>query len=242
MDHLVELQRDGLIKSIAGKGFTPMALRDLDRNGFRFDSHEMDINLLNSNHYYNAESKLAAADLDLPLLASSPLAGGLLTSRWHGKVYPPLSREMASPQQHKYILTALRKWCHTQQQTPSKSAPLSELQVWDQYQKKVLPLLDEISQYHEVSLASIALRWALQLDHVGNTAVRCNLMKEDEDIQGNLSRRLKHLRDVFRFELSGEDMDRLGELSKSPQSDMEKAMDEEEEELRRMMRNRSLWL
>lgn len=241
MDHLVELQRDGLVKSIVGKGFTQATLRLLNENGFQFDNHQTDINLMDPN-FYNSQARLAASDLGQPLIASSPLAGGLLTDRWEARFFPPLSQEMATNSQHKHMMETLRKWGDMRKDKDAQRP--TEFQIWGQYQKKLLPKLENIARYHGVSMASVALRWALQLDHVGGTVVRCNMMKSEDDKPRSLSKRLKQLRSVFTFELSEDDMDRLWEISGVDKTRTEQGQDDgdEEEELRKMMKNRSLWL
>lgn len=237
MDYLVDLQRDGLIKSISGANFPPSFVRSIHNAGFRFDVVQTNVNLLDPN-LYDTKSQLLCSDLDIPMTLSNPLAGGLLTSKWQGLRYPPLSQEMA-PGQHKHMTEMLRKWGNNRQ---IQSEDFNEFSSWEKYQKELLPVLEHIALYHGVSMAAVALRWSLQLDHVGSTVVRCNMMREMDDRPRSLSTRLKQLRDVFRFELSKEDMDRLWDVSGVDKSVDRNGEDDEEDELRSMMKNRSLWL
>lgn len=70
--------------------------------------------------------------------------------------------------------------------------------------------LEDVALKHRVSLASVALRWALQLDHVASVVVACEVGESSDDRPFD---RPRQLRQVFRFELDEEDMERLWDAS-----------------------------
>lgn len=86
----------------------------------------------------------------------------------------------------------------------------SDSKVWNIFQKDVQAALLEMSRKHEVSIATIVLRWSLQEKehkekgvHASNVVYPLTLIEEPED---HLSKELCGLRDVFRFQLDAEDM------------------------------------
>ena len=237
MDHLVDLQREGLIRSIAGSNFPPITLRSIHGCGFCLDSHQMDCNILSPNSW-NAEQRLAAADLDIPNVFSNPLAGGLLTNRFENQRFPPLSSEVGSVPR-KQFARSLWKWTLARQ----RGKPLSDnvdIWTWGQYQKYVLPPLQNIARKYDVDVAAVALRWLLQMDQSRGAVVGCNMMKHSDIQKESVAKRLKSLRSTFCFELDEEDTETLNEIGgfdASASLGLEDGQD-----FGAMMNNRKLWL
>jgi aryl-alcohol dehydrogenase-like predicted oxidoreductase len=75
------LQREGYIRSVAGKSLDWRLIQEAHRCGFCIDSNQVDGNLLDPANLDSAEQRLACEDLGTKLLVAGPLAGGLLTGR-----------------------------------------------------------------------------------------------------------------------------------------------------------------
>jgi hypothetical protein len=91
--------------------------------------------------------------------------------------------------------------------------------LWERYQRDLLGTLNYIARKHRVSIASVALRWALQFDseRVGTVVTTCSLQEDTKT--GRPFDRHVRLREVFRFELDEEDMTQLKALSSNGQED-----------------------
>lgn len=236
MDHLVDLQREGLIRSISGSNFPPSMLRSLYECGFRLDSNQIDCNILAPNTW-NAEQRLIASDLDIPHVFSHPLAGGLLTNRFENQRFPPLSSEVGDAPRQQYT-RALWLWSLAQQKgkVPSEN---TDKWTWQKYQKDVLPPLLHIALKYNVDVAAVALRWLLQLEGSRGAVVGCNMMNPSEIQKECVARRLKSWRSTFRFELDEEDLKRLNEIGGL---DTTESQGLDGDDLGNIMSNKKLWL
>jgi len=74
----------------------------------------------------------------------------------------------------------------------------------------MLTPIHDIAYNHQVSMASVALRWALQVDHNLASLVVSNRIGRDVD---SSMTRARDLREVFTFELEQEDLDCLEEAA-----------------------------
>jgi len=198
LDVLTDLRRDGLLRSIATKNFPPNLLRKAASCGFTIDTNQITLNLLNPTQY-TKEMQLACADLGIQLLTSSPLAGGMLTNKFTCTKYEPPPWEL-TPMERRYLKEVVSPWAEKH----------SDDDRWKVFQTQMMDMLDDVALKHRVSVASVALRWAMQLDHVASVVVSCGLghMSDDRPFV-----RPENLRQVFRFELDEEDMERLWEAS-----------------------------
>ena len=198
LDCLMDLQRDGLIRSIGGKNIPPKLLREASACGFTMDSNQITLNLLHPTQY-TCELQLACHDLGIKLLLSSPLAGGMLTNRYVSTRVEPPPWEM-TPTERNYLVKVLSPWAKKHSQEDR----------WTAYQHVMMDTLGDVALKHGVSVASVALRWAMQLDHVASVVVACTLEKLSHDCHSD---RPRQLRQVFQFELDEEDMERLWDAS-----------------------------
>lgn len=237
MDHLVDLQREGLIRSISGNQFPPTTLRSLYECGFSFDSNQLDCNILSPNTW-NAEQRLVAADLDIPHIFSKPLAGGLLTNRFENQMFPPLSSEVGRDARQKYS-RILWLWSLAQENgnVPSEYV---DIWTWNKYQKDVLPRLFYVALKYNVDVSAVALRWLLQLEGSRGAVVGCNMMNPSEIQNECVARRIRSWRNVFRFELDEEDLNQLNEVGGFDPT--EPSFLPEGDDLGTMMNNKKLWL
>jgi len=243
MDHLVDLQRDGLVRSVSGKNFPPTMLRSIHGCGFRLDSHQMDCNLLTNPNPWNAEHRSAASDLELPTLFSNPLAGGLLTNRFENQLFPPLESELETATSHEQLSRSLWKWALARSKKPN-DVPSSKKQqdfwTWNQYQNNLLPVLYDIARKYEVGVATVALRWLYQMDQARGVVVGCNLMVDPDDIrkEREIRQRIKSWRKTFTFELDKDDIESINEIGGSG---LDRSL-EDDMNINDMMRNKKLWL
>lgn len=198
LDCLIDLQRDGLIRSIGGKNIPPKLLREAAACGFTIDSNHITLNLLDPTQYTH-EMRLACHDLGIKLLLSSPLGGGLLTNRYFQTRAEPPPWEM-TPTERNYLVKVVSPWARKH----------SHDGRWRVYQHVMMDTLGDVALKHGVSVASVALRWAMQLDHVASVVVACRLGKLSD---GSPFDRPRQLRQVFQFELDEEDMERLWDAS-----------------------------
>lgn len=200
LDSLEGLQREGLIRSISGRHIPASLLRKAHSCGFRLDSNQIKMNLLDPVSFYTSELLLACKDTDTPIIAEGVLAGGLLTNRHLGQLGQPSAWEL-SPQERNAFQGCSKDWA-----TQHKSA---ETSIWNTYQDHVMSVLGYISLKHLVSVASVALRWSLQQELVTSVVPSCTLY-DDKDRPFD---RPSKLREVFSFELDNEDLDRLWAIS-----------------------------
>ena len=207
LDHLQELVRDGLIRSVSVANFPSSLLLQAAQEDVDLvrlvESNQLLYNLLNPNTV-GLEEELVFADLGIKLLLNDPLAGGLLTDRHyqaqHGRGTWKLT---ASERQH--VKTSLAAWLEHNELVDSSS------DSWSAYQSKLLPVLAEIAWKHQVSIASVFLRWTLQdkVDIVASTVVPLTSLVDDDD----WSQSQEALRQVFSFELDQDDTNRLDAIS-----------------------------
>ena len=209
MDHLVDLQREGLIRSISGNQFPPATLRSLYDCGFSLDRNQLDCSILAPNTW-NAEQRLVASDLNIPHVFSKPLSGGLLTNRFENQMYPPLESEVGRDARQRYT-RSLWLWSLAQEKgnVPSEYV---DIWTWNKYQKDVLPQLFHIALKYDVDVAAVALRWLLQKEGSWGAVVGCKMMNPSEVENESVAQRIRSWRNVFRFELDDEDMKQLNEI------------------------------
>ena len=241
MDYLVDLQRDGLIKSISGRNFPSAALKSLYGCGFHLDSHQLDCNLLIRDPL-SYEHRMAAQDLNLPHLFANPLCGGLLSRRFEDRMFPPLVSEVGRARSIQFR-NSLQKWAKIKQhedETPS----VHEFLTWNHFQKHALPPIRDIASKYDVSTASVALRWVLQQNMCQGTVVGSKLVGDPDNKEECLSRRLKSFRDVFRFELDEEDLDILWKIADTDEVSFRnnETPNLYDDNLGKIMENKKLWL
>lgn len=210
LDILTDLQREGYIRSIAGKNIPSKILKSARQCGFAIDASQFEGNVLKP-----PPPPASNKDNHMDVWLTSPLCGGFLSDKHVGKVVLPSMWEWSRSEQHKWR-TTLYEWGRAQQ--------LQELQeggskrgdrggvdhawLWRRYQQDVLDPIVYISQKHGVSTASVALRWALQLDDGVGSVVVSSKMVEDLRTGRPFDRHMR-LREVFRFELDEDDMEQL---------------------------------
>jgi aryl-alcohol dehydrogenase-like predicted oxidoreductase len=207
LEILEELKREGLVRSVGGRNVPSHVIRAARDYGFALDSNQLDVNLLDPSAY-SLEQQQLCEDIGAPLFLSSPLAGGLLTNRYTEREDMPRPWAFRLAERRRWN-TDLRVWADRQGYTSNGAD--DDYWLWEAYQSKLLATLEMIALKHGASIASVVLRWSLQLQHVASTIVTCQLVHPDDGLRRKF--RGQELREVFRFRLDEDDMQQLWELS-----------------------------
>jgi aryl-alcohol dehydrogenase-like predicted oxidoreductase len=152
---------------------------------------------------YTKELQLACHDLNIQLRVSCALAGGLLTNKYAGIRYQPPPWNLL-PIERNYLYSTVTPWAKKHDNVGDR---------WKAYQEHMMDTLSDIALKHRVSVTSVSLRWVMQLEHVATVVVP--ICKDNDEPE--------RLRQVFRFELDEDDLDRLwkatgeAELVKEPE-------------------------
>ena len=145
--HLVDLQREGLIRLVGGTNFdTPHCAAMLDA-GVPLASMQVQYSLLDRRPA-NALAGLCEAR-GMKLLCYGTLAGGFLSERWLGAADPA---ELTNRSLIKYRLV------------------IDEFGGWGAFQE-LLTLLDRIARRHGVGIPAVATRWVLDQPQVAAAIV-----------------------------------------------------------------------
>lgn len=216
LDTLFDMKREGLIRSIHGIEFPASVLAELKQCNFYLDTNQVTCNLLNPNDCIGSMQQVCKEyeqeGRPLKLILKSPLAGGLLTNKYHsvpnkyrGKNGEPATRYM-TPSEKWGCEFALKK-CWLQGYTERENVGISKQDIWMFFEKKVLEVMSKIALKHRVDVASVAVRWTMQQDHLASVLVGTGLnMQYDSDLPFP---RPKDFRKPFTFHLDEEDMERL---------------------------------
>lgn len=222
LDALEDLKREGLVGTVSARNLPPTQLREAQLNGFEIHTNQLDLNLLNPT-MYDTEHKLMCSDLGTSMIAASPLAGGLLSDRYRQHMFEPLSSEL-SRSGNRYLKTHMRDW-------NARFSDASKIRPWQRFHGTLLSALGSIALKHRVSISTVCLRWALQLNHVSSTSISQSLLNTNtnSDEQLKTSKLIKAYRNVFRFELDEEDMALMWELAGVEESPDEYAFSYDDE-------------
>ena len=121
----------------------------------------------------------------------------------------PTPQYMSPSEKEEYAYNLQRTWKRNYSEREGKS--LNEKNLWISYEDKVMKVLYEISLKHQVDIASVALRWAMQQECIGSVLVGTSLnTRFDVDEPFHLPR---NLRKAFTLHLDDEDLERLRSIS-----------------------------
>lgn len=226
---LFDMQKEGLIRSISGSNFPLQAMDEMERNGFTLDYNQLSCNLLDPSKYndYLKYGKMSRSN-NKKIVTSSVLAGGLLSGRYSNIPISQLNRDgvpsdtyMSPSESWSYRNELLKTWLPNQQnENSSRYHPLYV------FNKKLMRVLEELSYKHQVSIASVALRWSIQLEQVGSVVVSSSLNTKFSNDDRPYTRQ-RDLRQVFSFCLDEEDVLRLWEVSQADVDGMSNGMGNE---------------
>lgn len=206
LDALEDFKREGLVLSVAGRNIPPSVVQSAYECGFSsLCRNQLDVNLVDPSKYSDAKLKFDRKEFGLPLQATAPIMGGLLSDKFVGRLGVPATSDLSwNAQRH------LR--CSLSMFAKQRRSGGGIASTWRTFQTALLPVLEDMSHKHCVSIASIALRWILQRKHIESLVVSTRLSGSDETGAQRISRKQQY-RDVFRFELDDDDMERLWEIS-----------------------------
>jgi len=257
LDTLFDMQREGLIRSIHGVNFPSAALEEIGKVGFHFDTNQVSCDLLNPNDYFGSrgmqkfcrdserdDGKGKGNGKPMKVVMSSPLAGGLLTNKYseipdqyRNRSGEPPPEYMSSSEEWHYNKSLKGTW---RVNYGEKEGQIIERnRAWRQYEQHVMRTMYEISLKHRVDIASVALRWAMQQDHVGSISVGSSLnTRFGEEVPFT---RPRDLRKAFSLHLDDDDMERLLRISGAKlQSSYQDEWGNEYEKID--LSNKQLWL
>jgi diketogulonate reductase-like aldo/keto reductase len=204
LDILIDLQRDGWIRSIGLQNFPSFLRKQVQHCGFPFDVIQQEGHLLLPPSSSSKSESVAT----IPQWWTNPLCHDLLTDRF-------VDSRTLPPAQWKVV----QEWAKQQQKKRNKNTkdldplPLFRRDVWE-------PLKFMAHEKHEVSMTSVALRWALQNQNQNGCSSVVVPMKwsvDPERSRQHTQKFLKDLRKVFTFSLDEEeDMARLEMIRPKP--------------------------
>lgn len=217
---LHDMQREGFVRSINGSNFPVKVLEELKSYGFNFDSNEISCNILDPNDQYaemqNFCKNSARDGINTKVTMSSPLAGGLLTNNFYGM---PHRNRLANGSPYTQYMSQSEQYCHTRlvqdvwrgKRNSFERNRITRNDSWMAFEQKVLKCMHDISVKHKVDIASVAIRWSMQHEHIGSTMVgTCLNARFDNGVPFT---RPKQLRKAFSLHLDEEDMERLWRIS-----------------------------
>ena len=208
LDILFEMKREGLIRSLIGVNMPQSLLDDAETCGFKIDSNQIACNLLNPNQFFDQTTGLKN-DSKKKLLYSSPLAGGILSDDFFLNKFsspPPYSMSRAK---NWHIENSVRGWAKRHHGDNVKEVRNGE--IWDDFHSRFYGTLKDIALKHQVSVSSIALRWAMQIGNLGSVVVASGFNGLNDDDRPFV--RPHSLRQIYSFHLDDEDMEQLWDVS-----------------------------
>jgi diketogulonate reductase-like aldo/keto reductase len=236
LDVLTEMQREGLIRSISGNDFSKNSLHKIQSSGFDLDSIRIPCNVLDPTKYANHGGEKTK------LILNSPLAGGILTDKFYDlenrnrdKTGIPRLDLLTKSELHQLNSSIYRVWRLNYQK--KNGVQISKSQAWRLVESSVIGTLHQIAVKHNADLASVAIRWAMQMDKIGSVSVGSSLNALDDN--DSPFSRPRSLRKAFTFHLDEEDMSLLQEITGGPLFQDESP---NPESLMIDMNNKKLWL
>ena len=169
---LQKLKEEGLIRNVSVTNFDTDHLRLLVDAGVKIASCQTQYSLFDRR----TEKKLQSycKENGIPLICYGTLAGGFLSEKYLDKEYDKITPETRS--QVKYLQI------------------IEDSLGWDGYQK-LLYLLKEIAERHEVRIPHVATRYILQQDNVAAAVIG---IRNSKHVLDNLK--------IFSFELSEDEL------------------------------------
>lgn len=202
LDILQDMRRDGLIRSIGVKDWPMEIVEEAIAYGLSIDIWQKNANLL------FPDPQNTTSEMGITEWWTNPLARNFLSGVFIGRFEAPTYAAGWGD---------VEKWFESnkklQKKSPKPDGESSKALAWKLFHLHILETLRELSFKYEVNIETIVLRWSLQAKVLSKSRVTPSsvvyhmpLVEEPEDC---LKNRLRKLRDVFRFQLDGEDMERL---------------------------------
>ena len=212
IDQLLELQREGLIRSIATRYIHPSVVDRINTELGIGSSKVIDHQQHDCNLILPAPS--TAQD---NLWFSNPLASGLLSEVYNTNLRWRKSKSRAvcfNPHQTEL----LQRWwsIRDERHTPDLHTPrkLNKAAAYNHFQSQVLDRLSWIALKHQVSMEAIAIRWSLECGDSRSECFVSSVIIDGIFSHGDNDRdQTTDLRRVFTFKLDDEDKELLGRCS-----------------------------
>ncbi len=208
LDVLQDMQRDGYIRSIGVENWPYFLVKEAKMSGFSIDVHQRNGNLLLPPPRMIEKGEIPAD------LWTNPLAGNVLSDNFLLSPSPPT---------YSRGWNDVRTWYNRKRRSKQSKmdiASASNADVWSVFKKDVQETLHRLSCKHEVSIATIVLRWSLQEKTSGKKNIIASCVAYPlaliEEPEGNLSKQIRGLRDVFRFQLDEDDLEALHAITAQP--------------------------
>lgn len=176
MDGLMRLKQDGWIKHIGLTNFDTDHLHLLLANDYEIATNQVCLSILDQRALRDMTDLCHASGVRL--LTYGSLAGGFLSEKWLAQPEP---RRVDDWSKMKYL-----RFIHA-------------TGGWDVFQR-VLQTLGEIATKHNVSVANVAARWALQQSAVAGVIIGARIT-ENNHLKSNLN--------LMRFSLDEEDLQQI---------------------------------
>lgn len=210
LDVLQDMRRDGFIRSIGVENWPADLIQAAKACSLSIDIRQRSGNLL----LMNPEDMISPSDVTE--WWTDPLANNCLSTAFVGRSEPPT---------HASGWKGIQTWFDLKYSNKKKSYEsrkhAADKMLWRVFQEEVHAVLQELSRKYEVSVPTIVLRWELQEKvtarrHLSPSSVIYPLLLVEEP-ENHLAGKLRELRDVFRFELSHEDLVLLNAIVASPE-------------------------
>jgi aryl-alcohol dehydrogenase-like predicted oxidoreductase len=224
LDTLMELQRQGYIRSIGVENWPSALIRQAQRCG-------LTTNINVHQHSGNLVLPPPATADTTSSSSATPISGLAQQQEWWTNpllcgdfLSEPYLDRRVPPTQEVQGWRQIQTWNMLKRGTGRVSENDKEysLKVWKRFQSDVLEPLQYMSRKHQVPMSAIALRWAMQQPQkqqrqgpkgrTGTTTTTSTVVPfrvgrdQPETI---LPQQLRGFRDVFRFELDEEDFEQL---------------------------------
>ena len=254
---LQEMQREGLIRSINGLNFPYHTIQEIERNGFSLDYNQIESNLLDPSRYTTYVQHVMNSSCNRnsqscnnrQVVLGSVLAGGLLTNRYSNIANSCLNRNgepidgyMLPSELSQYKGRLKKIWIPSQRNkfvSSKQRRRTNENGGWQLFQSHLMRSLEEIACKYQVSIASVAIRWSIQLDQVGSVVIGSSLNTKFDNDERPFTRP-SDLREVFSFELDDDDMDKLWDVSSEMKVEVGHMHDFDDDRID--FGNKKLWL
>ena len=207
LDVLFDMKREGLIRSLTGVNMPQSLLDDAEASGFGIDSNQISCNLLNPNQFFDQTTGLK--NDSKKLLFSSPLAGGIISEDFFINKFSSPPPYLMSRAKNWHIENSLRGWAKRHHGDNVKEVRNGK--VWEGFHSMFYGTLKDIALKYQVSVSSVALRWAMQIGNLGSVVVSSGFNGLNDDDRPFV--RPRSLRQIYSFHLDDEDMERLWDIS-----------------------------
>ena len=228
-EHLADLQREGWIRSIGigGTDAPPGLLRDIATyfgDHIDFEQREGSLLVPPSFSFRGGLSVPGDNSHKNKVRMGNALAGGLLTDLYDSDARRQTNYGPRPPLLTNENMRVLNEWASRREkwreESPETTGPPStqNMPVWNQYQEHALGPMARIASKHDVSIAAVALRWALECagtnglsggKGIVSSALADLFVGGPADGGPPFRRKTTELRGVFRFELEEEDREVL---------------------------------